>query len=48
MQPAYKILSQILELVLQRMPDADLPQYETALQEVGADIAPLNYLKKWK
>lgn len=29
-------------------PDADLPQYETALEAVGADIAPLNYLKKWK
>ncbi len=29
-------------------PEGDLPQYETALQGVGADITPLNYLKKWK
>ena len=28
--------------------DADLPQYEATLQEMGADTSPLSYLKKWK
>lgn len=28
--------------------EAELSQYETALEGVGADIMPLKYLKKWK
>ncbi len=28
--------------------DADIAQFETALEGVSADTTPLNYLKKWK